>query len=419
MVIDANGKAGGDNLTDHYSTDKNGHFWDNTSSTWGGNTSSEVIDANGEATFDFRVGMQPGNNYRVVASVIDEIMYAGVQTTDPAEPKYLGPEIAQDGGAAASPLLTVWRRLWVENDSMLAVNETDSTKPNANFFPVTVEVVVPESILTSIPDPGQVVVTEAIPNGTTYYENGFFRPDSGGVWKVKQTRVLGSQSHIITYGVPSGVVGSAKLFDDDGRGLVSPQLPRLDLVDDQMKSRFRSSFIEVKDATSYNPNKLIAFKANEDAFPTNTILDDARDLTDTPSLWVCTLVAAYQGSEDVDLDPNGIDETSRLGETSGFNGNDQFSVVYVETCRETYWSVFLSEDAQKLQNNRIRLGKFIVAASCHEIGHHPGTQSEEQDHDENKLMSKSMVDVSATSPESSIFSPKTILRFRKAKRWAD
>lgn len=417
-VIDPNGNAGDDNLPDHYITDKNGSFWDEASSSWGGNTSSGIIDENGETTFDFRVGMQPGNNYRVVASVDDESMYEGVQTSNADAPKYLGCNSEVQAGAPSSPLLTVWRRLWVENDSMSEVNETDKTKTNANFFPVTAELVVPD-FDSSIPDPGQVVVTEAILNGSTFYENGFFRPDSGGVWKVKKTRFLNTQSHIVTFGVPTNVVGAAKLFDDDGRGLISPQLPRLDLVNDQMKEAFRPSFIEITDAVNYNPSKLIAFKPNEDAYPSNTILDDARDLTDTPSLWVCTLVAAYQAAEECDLDPNGNDESNRLGETNGFNGNDEFSVVYVEACREGYWSSFLSENQQTLENNQIRLEKFISAVSSHEMGHHPGTQTEEEDHAEKELMSKSMEEVSSVYPENSNFSPITVLRFRKAKRWAD
>jgi hypothetical protein len=91
-VIDSHDKAGDDNLVDYLGTPKGGQFW--TGSAWGGQTGEGTVDSNGETKFIFRVGMQPGNNYRVVASVIEETMYDGVQTTDPASPKYLGSETA-------------------------------------------------------------------------------------------------------------------------------------------------------------------------------------------------------------------------------------------------------------------------------------------------------------------------------------
>ena len=65
--------------------------------------------------------MQSGNNYRVVASVVDQSMITGAQATTSTAGKYLGPALAQNAGSPASPLLTVWRRRWVENDSMAAV----------------------------------------------------------------------------------------------------------------------------------------------------------------------------------------------------------------------------------------------------------------------------------------------------------
>ncbi len=79
------------------------------------------IDAKGEAKFILRVGMQPGNNDRVVASLMDEKMYEGVQVTNPTGPRFLGTKSLQNAGAPASPLLTVWRRRWVEKDGIVAI----------------------------------------------------------------------------------------------------------------------------------------------------------------------------------------------------------------------------------------------------------------------------------------------------------
>jgi hypothetical protein len=416
-VIDTNGKNGTDNYAlDFLNTEFNGHFWDAPTKTWGSNESVKTFGANGSTSFDFRVGMQPGNNYRAVASVGDYLGYAAVQTDNPAAGTFLGHGLSQTGGAIASEPLTVWRRLWVENDSMESVNITGGS--NSNFFPVTVQYAA-EDTLSTIPNTGVAVVSEQIPHSPDQYEDGFFKPLSGGEWKVYRTRRLPNESHILTEGVAGGITGAAKLFDDDGRGLVQPQLPRLDMVNEQIKSYYRPSFIEVVSAADYNPNMFIPFKSNDDAFLTGTILDDARDLIDRPSLWSCTLVAAFQGAEDVDVDPKNVGETERYGETSGFDGNDQFAAVYVETCREAYGNGLTSTNIALLEVRRQRLDRFIIAVAAHEMGHFPGVQHPDEDHAEGKLMSNSLNDVDLLKPETATFNPKTLLRFRKSTRWAN
>lgn len=53
------------------------------------------------------------------------------------------------------------------------------------------------------------------------------------------------------------------------------------------------------------------------------------------------------------------------------------------------------------------------------MGHQPGTQTREQDHDEAKLMTAGLGTVSSNTPENAIFSPKTIRRFRTSNRWSE
>lgn len=117
--------------------------------------------------------------------------------------------------------------------------------------------------------------------------------------------------------------------------------------------------------------------------------------------------------------PQQVHEESRYGETGGFDGNDQFAAIFVETCREAYRDGINSPNNQLAVTRRLQLDRFIVAVASHEMGHFPGVQKAEEDHAEGKLMSDALSDVSLTTPESSTFHPKTILRFRKSKRWAD
>ncbi|HSP41833.1 MAG TPA: hypothetical protein VLO11_03080, partial [Luteolibacter sp.] len=120
-----------------------------------------------------------------------------------------------------------------------------------------------------------------------------------------------------------------------------------------------------------------------------------------------------------DMDPSVAGETLRFGETGGFDCNDEFSVVFVESCREQFHSFLNSDNETVLENYRNRYQKLISYVSAHEIGHHPGTQHVDTDHEEGDLMSEGLHDVNFTTFDNAKFSPKTIIRFRKCNRWAE
>lgn len=412
-IIDNSGPGGGDNFSDYLETSQNGHFW--TGSAWGSNTAQGVVDANGETKFIFRVGMQPGNNYRIVASVIDEAMYEGVQTTNPDAAKYLGAQTFQNGEAPASPLLTVWRRLWVENDSMEAIpidsfgykrndlswHLNPPSIRNVSFTPATgitsfgIDAINDQSSFLSL-QKGRMIV-QSIPHSVT----------STASFSVS---VPGNQSSVP---VNSGF----RLYDDDDIGLTIAPLPRTDLVNQQMKDYFKAAFLEVTDCGSHNVLKDVPFIPNEDIFSFFTTLDDKKDpdLTDRNLLWVCHLIAAYQGPTGADLDPELDGESKREGETATHNGSEH-SVVYVECCREGYEHSLLAAHPDQAA---ARLGKWITAVAAHEMAHQPGTQTEEEDHAEARLMTAGLNTVSSSHPENTNFSPKTIRRFRKSNHWSE
>lgn len=412
-IIDNSGPGGGDNFSDYLETSQNGHFW--TGAAWGDNTAQGVVDANGETKFIFRVGMQPGNNYRIVASVVDESMYAGVQTSNPEAAKYLGSEPAQNGEAPASPLLTVWRRLWVENDSMDSIPvDTFGYKRNDLSWHLDPPVI------------RNVSFEQA--SGSTSFGIDSIIDQSSFLTLQNGRMIVQSIPHPVTDTASYSVtvaddyseiqVGSGfRLYDDDDTGLSDAPLPRTNLVSQQMKDYFKTAFLEVTDLGIYNINKFVPFLPNEDVFSIFTTLNDTKEnnISDQNSLWLCHLIAAYQGPMGSDIDPSGSDESIRLGETAD-HGGISHSAVYVENCRETYHGVITGNTGNEA---RIRLNKWIIATASHEMGHQPGTQSAEEDHAEGKLMSESANDVSTVFPENAVFSPKTILRFRKSNRWSE
>ncbi len=415
-VIDTNGKSGDDNLNDYLNTPKTGQFW--TGSAWGTNKAEGVIDAEGKAKFIFKVGMQPGNNYRVVASLIDEDMYDGVQASNPAAPKYLGPELHQNGSAPASPLLTVWRRLWVENDSMAAIPmDSFGYKRNDLSYDLGSPV-----ILTKLSDGTNT--TLGIPTITD--QSSFSNLEKGRMIvqsierNVIGTSTFGNTNLVTVSGDLSNVpLGSGfRLYDDDDFGLDSAPLPRNDLVDSFMKDFFKPSFIEVVDAGTFNPRKFVPFEPN-DNLQYFTVVNDSKDLTEKDALWISQLTAAYQFGYADDGDPN--DELPVLGGTRVF-GNYEHSTVFVESCREEFDSDFRlvadqGVNPQVAAKALVLLKKYITATATHEIGHQPGTDEiGDEDHAEGGLMREGGTD--PNNPEEFVFSPKSIHRFRISIKWS-
>jgi hypothetical protein len=412
-VVDTNGKSGNDNLPDYLNTLQSGQFW--TGANWGNDSTQGVVDSNGETKFDFRVGMQPGNNYRIIASVVDQSMITGVQVTSATASKYLGPELAQTGDAPASPLLTVWRRLWVENDSMTAIPaDTLGFKRNDLSSLLTPPVIRNRSFAVASNETSFGI--DLISDQSSFLElqngkmitQGITHPVIGT--SSYQVRVAGNFANV-------PVNTEYRLYDDDDYGLDTSPLPRTDLVNSQMKNYFITGFIEVLDLGGFNLDKYVPFLPSEDIGALLTTLDDKKEqnITDKNPFWLCHLIAAYQGPMEADQDPTGFDESLRFGETVGYLGKES-SAVYVEGCREQYNN---SLAGTQPSSSRINLKKWITATASHEMGHQPGTQTEAQDHDEGLLMSKGLDDVSSITSENAIFHPKTIRRFRTSNRWAE
>ena len=206
-----------------------------------------------------------------------------------------------------------------------------------------------------------------------------------------------------------------RLYDDDDNGLDVPSLPRTDLVNEQMKNYFKPAFIEVKDLGGYNLDKYVPFLPTEDVSSIFTTLDDKKEpnILDKNPLWLCHLIAAYQGPMDSDLDPTGSNESRLDGETSSFLGRE-YSAVYVEDCRELFEVGLRGINATQA---KVNLQKWITAAASHEMGHQPKSQDVTVDHGELGLMSESLDGVISNNPEASFFMPKTIKRFRTSSQW--
>ncbi len=416
VIIDTNGKAGDDNLTDYLGTLKSGHFW--TGTEWGSDTTTGIVDANGEAKFIFRVGMQPGNNYRVAASVIDDSMYAGVQVADPGAAKYLGPELSKTGGAPVTPLLTVWRKLWVENDSMEAIptddfgykrNDLNSETSNPTINRVTLNAIgtTTEFEMSPIDDDSNFIFLE---NGHIVFQSQIHdilrtALDATNSVSIPKVTMEGDYSAL-----PIG--SEFRLYDDDDYGLNHAPLPKNDFVDDIIKNTYRPAFIEVIDAVSFNEKTEVDFWVNHPALSltSHVVWEDAKDLTDTKKCWVGNLIAGYQNESGDDNDPRL--ELGSEGLTPNFTR--RYSIVYVETVRDYMDSNFRDAHGDETILNFYNdiLSKNLKLTAAHELGHMPGGGWNH--HNEMQLMGDGGA---GSNVNGESFSAKTLLRFRTTQKW--
>ena len=426
-VMDINNRAGNDNLLDYLETAYAGHFWNNATKKWGGAAARKTFGPDGRAVFDYRVGMQPGNNYRAVASVGDATGYALVDHINYTQPGYLGHELEKDGRAIASEPLTVWRRLWIENDSMEAIGTHAFGYLNNDVaFPVATPIINSSNFMSHlnstrlrISKPSDESSFLSLQNGKVIYGNQTYLNPEGGLFYEDQS---GLELWVIDVkGNHPATNGSGfRLYDDDGFGLTAEALPRNDLVSFEMISVYTPAFVHVVDAAEFNKSKTVPFHVNHAPVvglvdPNYGVWDDALDpkLEGGTSLWAATAVIGYQDAHTGDNDPNSepaVNQGATIGDTIAFKGRGRVSIIYSEAIRDLLEPSFRNDTIGVFEYERkLRL------TMAHEIGHQPLYQQGESQHLENGLM----VDGGhiALGGDATPFSPLSIKRFRMVSNW--
>ncbi|MEN8862002.1 MAG: hypothetical protein ABF315_02290 [Lentimonas sp.] len=436
--VDLNGGAGDDNFTDYLSAPKTGQFVYNSASS---PTATVTLDEDGEAEIDFQVGMQPGNNYRVVAVIKDiEGNFDQLQVNDTTT---IDTFVSADnesipgftGAGAASPMLTVWRKLHIEQDSMEAVPTSGSEK---NYMVGTIAGVATIEIFPGVFGAmidlgttnanyvddefvkGRLVIDgepEFVSSGLPYYEVTDYQ--SGRIPSSSPGDNGDNALATVRRDVDSSVVGkSFKLYDDDERGLPAshrPLLPRYDLISDEVKSKYKPAYISLIDVDTLglNPNKTVPFEKHMEL---NNLLpnvgNNSEDLgayADDESFWTLLITAAYQGPSEMDGDPKTEQHLEGVLLKNTIGLSPSFVVVFLESMRED--AVQLNSDQPQVvldfQDAFVNEVSLIVA---HEIGHSPGIKDAEEEHNEGDLMSDGATDGVE-------FNAITIKRFREATTW--
>ncbi len=356
-----------------------------------------VTDASGYAFIDFAVTTQPGDNFRVAASVNKDAMDA-LTVADPSSPYCAAPNNAQIPafGGTLSPMLTVWRKLWLEFDSM---GPAPTSGPEKNFDEGVIL-----SVEQNFPEQSQSTLTlnVALTDEENRYEFGFIDIDGNPKYTVLTNTDRpggpGNPDYVVIEGTPAtfDVIGkSFKIYDDDFVGnkyIPSRTLPYSLSGGTIIVAAFADSYIKPvhvpetyidRDSTFYRN-----MKTEPELFSKHIKrIAEKKDLHDAARFWVVHLLAAWQGAADEDYDPPAVlpDEDVLDGISFDFHNT---GIIAIEPVRERESPMYL------------RRKEYHTVT--HEIGHQGGAKHEDMG---------IMVDGGSTTLHK--FTPVSIKRFRQ------
>jgi hypothetical protein len=411
-----------------------------------------TLNASGEALTNFTVTMQPGNNFRV-AAILDtpgaQAHLDKLHVTNSTAPFYVGPDSnpVRDFVGGISPMLTVWRKLHLEFDSMLA---PPASGPEAAYVNAKVTAIRLNQPVTGRSLLNVAYETISLEDGYGLYQRGRLEIPGIGTFKITTNTwtfrgAVGRTTSIVEIdAAPAGIQtnASVKLYDDDDQfltngtyasllALQSPPLP----VDNRsvefitnIQHRFWAAYIQPVSANTngLNTQSTIAFVRQADL---GGIFDSGNQQlkgADAAGFWAYTMIFAYESLFLEDGDPN--PEIPLSGVTLEKNAFlltfHEYSVVYMEGIRERVFGVdrllprvgWRDIDFNNTNfTNRLEREylQWLYGTIAHEIGHSPGGQGEGADHAEEGLMQEGGDFMTSGAP----FSPKTIRRFRNATKW--
>jgi hypothetical protein len=271
-VIDTNGAVGNDN-----------HAGSGTLSA-----TDAVTDGSGEARVTFTVGMAPGDNYRVAASLNSN------KLLDP----YLTQAMADAGtpptGVAFSPMLTVWRKLWVERDYMAPVAQTGPEKNNVTgtatsltYDPATNTTTIDlgQNLPDMFDDENQFANGKYVTGGVTYQ----VRHSTAHEWPITDS--------VLVVGAPGP--GAYTLYDDDDQNLLNSPF-----YCSVLAAPFAAAYIEIKYLPETYSQQVPFNLYMTDVDMTGDDYMSQKNVISSEGFWACLVVTGYQGEPSFDWDPS-------------------------------------------------------------------------------------------------------------------
>jgi len=397
---------------------------------------TRTTDSAGKASVTITVTMQPGNNYRAAASVIEEALtqdtkYNGVtvnpqQHADALSAKLVGAQWQRNGNFTGyscpcvwSKMLTVWRKLHIETDSMQTEPTTlppgtGSEGREPDWTSIYIDSITVGTTTTNVPVgygmtsssdhqyEGGRVEFDALP-GIVFpvYDSGEATFDINAVLTPAQVTAILSQ--------PYGT-----LKDDDPDAFL---LPRFYAVDSVIKTVYRDAYIDIVNIpAALNPNLFVPFSLHlgpEDFSATNLFRswDDAKDTWSSNGFWVSLVVAAYQRASaltyDRDSDPDPLIDNSTYPTGANWPGPG-----YSENVSEGVTPMLGDWDSVIFRATIVDFPQGAAYESrviAHEIGHSAGNAgTEAQHHGEGGLQQDAA---------NNRFNGASLKRFREVQKW--
>lgn len=347
-AVDPNGAAGGDNR-----------------GSSGQLAASAVTDQNGEAELVFSVSAQPGDNYRVGASLDQPELTALGQDSVPAGDAQV--DSLMQG--CLSPLLTVWRRLWVELDSMRAATG-GSTQATVKLAPQAQNGSL-QSLTIQLNVAGyQSGDIHAFEGGYVYFPQvlRFAQilsvadyPAAAGFWATLQLAPGDLPAEELAHITVGDIVW---IHDDDDDTLLPRTLP----LDPIATSAFAEAYVSLETVpASINTTTEVDFVRNLGTGSQQGVLSSARNTTSSSDFWCVDVIAAFEPEASLDGDPDlygpdgqptrTIYENYILGRTAVGASENNTCAIFVEAIRDS------------AVDRGVPLDRALSAIMAHEIAH--------------------------------------------------
>ncbi len=276
-----------------------------------------VTDSNGKARVTFTVSMQPGNNYRAGGAVVsDAVTQATADAINPAH-NHDSDWSGYSAPLAWSPMLTVWRKLWIERDTMAA--------PDSFDFRIVSQVT---AIYATPGRPGTTTVEIACPQAGNVdpnnYEGGKLTfancPAGADTFGILENYPCTDFSpyRIIVVGTPGGcaAIGTSCAFydDDDPLALGTLSSPRFPDGGQLLEDAFQPAYI-LPVYAPVNYQTVVPFEVYLDYYEILSGLgswNSGHQLSSATDFWCSFVVGAWEGGDnpfevttDGDGDPDG------------------------------------------------------------------------------------------------------------------
>jgi hypothetical protein len=316
-------------------------------------------DANGIAVVDLITSYAPGDNFRVVASTT----LANAEAVTPEQLTTNAPYSAN--GVVATPQLSIWRRLHIEQDWM-ATAQGDPPRTGNILFAAPVS------------NGRQEIVTSINIGTANEYEHGVFRANGVNYEVVSNT--INSNSRITVKTTTPVGYGQFTVYQDDwvdtfaalGNAVPTTVVNTVNTGDlyrflqpstNRTLNRFADAYIQPELDSLNQFDSAISAQTHVEATTSSRPIHDlvggqyGQPRPETHLFWTVYVSSAFEGPVGADADGENV---VVLGQTSGFTIQDAISLMYLESMR----------DAHRERGFSLSLSDYRGLTTVHEVAHH-------------------------------------------------